>query len=88
VNDQRMKATITEITRGHVRMDFGDKSVTVEGEAYARGYGSPDFVIYQNSIRRWDAPCQDCLIDEATQREILDALKSEMLRKGIVVEVE
>jgi len=47
---------LTEISRGHLRIKKGVKSVTVYGEALLRGYGSPDFVVYQNSIEKWDPP--------------------------------
>lgn len=47
---------LREIARGHLRVKVGAKSATVYGEAFLRGYGSPDFVLYQNSIEKWDAP--------------------------------
>jgi hypothetical protein len=79
---------IVEITRSHVRMRSGDKTVAVQGEGYARGYGSPDFVIYKNSIIRWDPPFDALLIDEQTKEQILTDLKAEMSRKGMVIEIE
>jgi hypothetical protein len=47
---------LVEITHGHLRVKIGGKSITIYGEAFLRGYGSPDFVLYQNSIEKWDAP--------------------------------
>ena len=47
---------LTAIARGHLRVKDGAKSVAVCGEALLRGHGSPDFVLYQNSIERWNAP--------------------------------
>ena len=43
---------LTEISRGHLRVKDGAKKITVYGEALLRGYGSPDFVLYQNSIEK------------------------------------
>jgi hypothetical protein len=79
---------ILEITRGHIRLQVGDKVVTVQGEGYAREYGSPDFVIFKNSIQRWDPPFVGLEIDERTREQILDALKTEMSKKKITIEIE
>jgi hypothetical protein len=79
---------ITEITRGHVRMQFGNRTVTVEGEGYARGYGSPDFVVYKDSIQRWDPPDENTIIDEHTKDQILALLIEEMAKEGMKIEVE
>jgi Immunity protein 74 len=62
--------------------------VTVEGEGYARGYGSPDFVIYKNSIQRWDPPFDEVPIDECTKDRIIADLATEMAAKGMTIEVE
>jgi hypothetical protein len=79
---------ITEITRSHIRVQVGDKALTIEGEGFARGYGSPDFVIYRNSIQRWDPPFDDMLIDEQTKDKMLCELKEEMSVKGMTIEIE
>lgn len=31
----------------------GDKLVKIQGESFARGYGSPDFIISVDSIKNW-----------------------------------
>jgi hypothetical protein len=78
---------IKEITRSQIRLQLGDKTVTIEGEGYARGYGSPDFVVYKNSIQRWDPPFDGQLIDEHTKDEIIATVTSEMLMKGMTIEI-
>jgi hypothetical protein len=83
-----MIALVTEITRSHVRLQLADKTITIEGEGFARGYGSPDYVVYENSIQRWDPPFEGLLIDDKTKAEILVELKTEMSRRGMVIEVE
>jgi len=79
---------IIEVTPSHVRLQFGDKTVTVEGEGYARGYGSPDFVVYKNSIQEWDPPYKGEKIDDYTRDYILTQLKAGMEERGIVIEIE
>jgi hypothetical protein len=79
---------IIDITRGHVVFEFAGKRLTIQGEAYLPGHGSPDFVIYRNSIRRWDPPDHEHLIDTETREDILQALAREMRDSGMKVEIE
>lgn len=79
---------ITEMTRGHIRLKLGDKTVTIQGEMYLPGYGSPDFVAYGNTIQRWDPHFESETIDDRTKGEILAALKNETAKKGLTIEVE
>ena len=80
---------ILEISRGRVRAQIGVKTATVEGEGYLKGHGSPDFVLYRNSIRTWDPPHDPDVIDDATRESILSTIKAEMQsEKGMTVEVE
>ncbi len=79
---------ITEITRSHIRIRVGDRTVTIQGEAYLPGYGSPDFVIYENSIRHWDPPNENIEIDEITRKEILELLGKGLEKKKLTFEVE
>jgi len=66
----------------------GDKTVTIEGEAYAPGYGSPSFVAYVNSIRNWDPPENAIEIDATMKAEILRLLKHGMYERNLTVELE
>jgi hypothetical protein len=79
---------ITEITRAHIRLTLGEKTVTVEGEGFAPGYGSPDFVVYKNSIERWDPPFDVEVIDDIAREQILLEIKQEMSKKGMTIEIE
>ena len=80
--------TITEITRGHIRLKVGDKSATLYGEALLPGYGSPDFVIYSNSMESWDPPNHDELISQSEKAELLSVVESELSERGYKVEIE
>ncbi len=55
---------IIEIARSYVRAEVDGRPVTIGGEAYLPGFGSPDFVIYKASVQRWDPPGTGELIDE------------------------
>lgn len=36
-------------------MTAGTRKITIYGEALLRGFGSPDFVLYSDSIAKWEA---------------------------------
>jgi hypothetical protein len=76
---------LTEIARGHLRVRDGAKSVTVYGEALLRGYGSPDFVLYQNSIEKWDAPNDQEDVTSAEKERLIQFLKEGVLEKKNVL---
>jgi hypothetical protein len=79
---------LTEIARGHLRVNDGAKSVTVYGEALLRGHGSPDFVLYQNSIEKWDAPNDHEDVTPAEKEQLIQFLKEEFSRRKMFLEIE
>jgi hypothetical protein len=79
---------LTEIARGHLRVKDGPKSVTVYGEALLRGHGSPDFVLYQNSIEKWDAPNDQEDVTPAEKEQLIQFLKEEFPRRKMFLEIE
>lgn len=81
------QATIVELTRGHIRMRVGDRTVTIEGEGYMPGHGPPDFDVYANSIRSWDPPDAHVEIDPRARGEILRLLREEMTKKNLTIEI-
>ncbi|WP_322401166.1 Imm74 family immunity protein [Massilia luteola] len=79
---------LTEIARGHLWVKDGAKSVTIYGEALLRGYGSPDFVLYQNSIEKWDAPNDQEDVTPAEKEQLMQFLKEEFSRRKMFLETE
>lgn len=78
---------ILELTRGHIRITFEGRMVTIQGEALLPGHGSPDFLIYANSIRNFDAP-DGSAIDLATRARILERLGDELRARGTTFEID
>ena len=80
--------SILHITRSSIVLLFNGKELTVPGEAYERGYGSPDFVAYLNSVKSLDLSTDgDSLINSEKEnlREILTKLMSE---RQMIIEFE
>jgi Immunity protein 74 len=72
---------LKEVSRGHLRVHDGAKSITVYGEPLLRGYGSPDFVLYQNSIEKWDVSDSQEDVAPAEKKQLIQFLKEEFARK-------
>ena len=79
---------LVEVTRGHLRVKIGARSVTVYGEALLRGYGSPDFVLYQNSIEKWDRPNDQEYVTSTETEQLIQFLKEEFSRRKMFLEIE
>ena len=79
---------LSEIARGHLRVKNGAKCLTIYGEALLRGYGSPDFVLYENSIENWDAPNDEEAITPAEKGQLIQFLTQEFHRRKMILEIE
>jgi hypothetical protein len=79
---------LVEITHGHLRVKIGGKSITIYGEAFLRGYGSPDFVLYQNSIEKWDVPDNKENLTLIEKKQLFQFLKEEFSRRKMCLEIE
>jgi len=74
-----------ELTRSSLRIKVDGRSVTVEGEAYLPGYGSPDFVLYRESMLCWD---DGEVMKEDDKSRVIDRILDEAQREGIEVTIE
>ncbi len=76
------------MTRSRIEFEFEGKTISVGCEAYLPGYGSPDFVIYSNSIKNWEPPHEKEAISDEERMIILEALQAELKQKNISFEIE
>lgn len=79
---------LSEISRGHLRIKDDDHAVTIYGEAFLSGHGSPDFVVYSNTIEKWGSPFQEEIISKLKKEEILQFIRDEFERRKMTVEIE
>lgn len=73
------------LTRSTLHLSVSGRSVTVQGEAYLPGHGSPDFVAFSATLRCWDDGSE---ISEREKQEILEQIQDEARDSGLVIEVE
>lgn len=76
---------IVEFTRGHVRLEIDGRTVTIGGEAYLRGHGSPDFVAEQDTIKTWD---DGSTVTDPELEMILADLLASATERGLTFEIE
>jgi hypothetical protein len=80
-----MKSAITNMTRGQINLSVNGRSICIPGEAFLRGYGSPDFLAYPSAVVQWDDG--EKLTNEARE-EVLKALLEAAKERNIAVELE
>ena len=79
---------IKALGRGSVVVEFEGRTAVIRGEAYLRGRGSPDFVMYESSLSSWEAPHHLEPIDAQTKKRLLTDLIEAFRERGIAAVVE
>lgn len=79
---------LIHVSRGHLILDSNNKRVTIYGEAFLRGHGSPDFVLYSNGLDRWDGPHDKEKISQKNKDEIFEFWKLEFSNRNMTLEIE
>jgi hypothetical protein len=79
---------IKKMTPSKIHVDLVGRCVTVEGEALLPGHGSPDFVIYPDSIVGWDVPHDSDDFTAEDKRLVIEELKKDLNERGITYLIE
>lgn len=72
-------------SRSTLKLEVNGRPVTLQGEAFLPGYGSPDFVIYRKMTERWE---DGGLITPQDWEGILQRVAAEAKEQELQVEVE
>ncbi len=78
---------IREIARGHIILETDEGVVRILGEALLPGHGSPDFVVYENSIKEWLEP-EKAIISSESKQAIIEQLVKDAKEKKLTIEIE
>jgi hypothetical protein len=79
---------IVKTTPSSIHVRDGDKLIKVEGESFARGFGSPDFIIHIDSIRQWASPGGPIDISPAERQQIVKFLLDELSKRNWIITAE
>jgi hypothetical protein len=74
-----------QLTRSTLKLPFHGREITVPGEAYLPGHGSPAFVVYTNTIRSWD---DGMVMSEEDKEELLRCIAEEAQKQGLRIDFE
>ena len=80
--------TIKHVSRSSILGVYRGNEVTLWGEAYLPGYGSPDFLAYSSTLAVKDAHGSGVQLDESKRRDILDAVGRAMSLRKQTMEFE
>lgn len=70
-------------TSSYVRVEFNGKIVKIEGELLSNG-----FLAYRNTIRKWEVPYENEIIDNKTQNLIVEHVLEEAEKANFKIEFE
>ncbi|HUO49981.1 MAG TPA: Imm74 family immunity protein [Candidatus Paceibacterota bacterium] len=73
---------IGKTTSSSIEIQDGERVLKIEGEAFERGSGSPDFIIYANSIREWQTPTGSVPISDEERKKIISFVIEELSKRG------
>ena len=79
---------ILEMTRGHIKLKVGERTVTIYGEALLPSSGEPDFVCGRNSIKAWEPPHEKEPLTEEARDQIIEMIRKELAEKKMTLEVD
>lgn len=77
--------SIIKTTPSSIILQVGDKTIKALGESFARGFGSPDFIIDVSSIKTWDKLDDSIAVTEDERKFILQYLLDELTRRSWIV---
>lgn len=79
---------ILEVSRGHIKVKIGDRTVTAQGEMFFPGNDKMGFVLYKKSMRFWDAPNQNQIVTIDDIDMVVADIQTDFSTGGHTLEVE
>lgn len=73
---------IIEVSRGHIQVKIGDRTVTVQGEMFFPGNDKIGFVLYKGDLRFWDAPNQNQVMTVDDVDMVIADIQSDFSKGG------
>ena len=80
--DRRFPDLKTDVTRSFIRIAIDGRTATIPGEAFQRGYGSPDFVLSRQAAA-WDDG-SPMTTDE--RERLVDTVMASAAERGLEIE--
>jgi len=75
-------------TPSRIDVECAGKKASLQGESFARGFGSPDFVVFADQPAYWDTPLGKQRIEEAERQAIQAQVLGLLRARGWSIELE
>lgn len=79
---------ILEVSRGHIKVQLGEKVATAQGEMFFPGNDKMGFLLYRGALKFWDAPNQNLHMTIDDVNMVIDDIRADFLKGGHVLEIE
>ncbi|WP_301213684.1 Imm74 family immunity protein [Yersinia sp. 22-579] len=79
---------VLEVSRGHIQVKIGDRTVTLQGDMSFPGNDKIGFVLYRGALRFWDTPNQSQVMTVDDVDMIVADIQADFSRGGHTLEVE
>lgn len=83
-----MIVKIISTTPSRIDVTVDGRELSLHGESFIQGMGSPDFVIYKSSVKNWRNSNSDVILSESMKDEIIKVVIDELTEQGWKIEVE
>lgn len=83
-----LEIAIAYTTPSRIDIECAGKKASLQGESFARGHGSPDFVVFANQPACWDTPFGKERIEEAERQAIQAQVLGLLRARGWSIELE
>lgn len=88
MEDSREHFTIEDVSRSVITATHQGRRYRVQVEAFERGFGSPDFLLYPTTLECLDSTGEHIFLTEEKQVSILEQFVHAMSEKNQTVEIE
>lgn len=78
---------ITYMTPSRIEYAYGDRTITLQGEALESVAGKSNYLVFASSATRWNSPHLGELLSDADRERVLLGVEAELRRRGFVPEV-
>ncbi|MCF6252629.1 MAG: immunity 74 family protein [Methylococcaceae bacterium] len=79
---------IIDVSRSHIKVELGGKTVTVPGEMFFPPNEKLGFAVYSNEIKFWDEPNEIIALTAQDINEVLDDIRQDFAKGGHTLEIE
>lgn len=79
---------ILDVSKGHIKVEFDGRRVTVPGEMFFPPNNKMGFAIFKNDIKYWDKPNENMKLSDEDISNVINDIKIDFEKGGHTLEIE